>query len=454
MSRIINSSELTSVGPSKMRGDALQIIRAAIDAADPHEAVLRMIQRNGQILNVAGREYDLSRWKHITVIGAGKATQPVALALEQLVGDRISAGLIVLKHGEESRLRQLPVVYASHPVPGEDSQEAGQMLSDLASHAGEDDLVISAFTGGSSALAVLPADGISLVEKQQMNRMLLECGATIFEINAVRKHISRIKGGLLAIQAFPADLICLTVSDVVGDQFDYITDLTVPDTSTYQDAWNTLDKYQLWERIPDSIRRHLLRGPEIETPKSFSYPYQPVLLVPGDAAFQGACAGCQSLGYSVSTVRKELEGDSQDEARRLVSEARRIFTSAPGDVKQALVASGETTVTIESSAGLGGPNQEFAAAAALEILGDPRLVAAAIDMDGIDGPTDAAGGVVDGGTVQRASLSGLKAALSLKNHDAYPFLKASQDLVFTGPTGTNVNDLMFVLYTDGESNSR
>ncbi len=445
MSRIINATEILNVGPYNLRRDALQIIQAAVDAADPYQAAHRLLQREGSHFNAAGSNYDLDQWKHIYVLGAGKATQGIALALEELIGDRIDGGLIVLKHGEESQLRLLPVVHASHPVPNLDSLQAGQKLYDLAANARKGDLVISAFTGGSSALAVLPVQGITLKDKQTLNRLLLECGATIFEINAVRKHISRIKAGGLALQVFPADLICLTVSDVVGDQFDYITDLTVPDTSTYQDAWNTLDKYELWERIPASVCEHLRRAAEIETPKDFTHPYQPVLLVPGDAAYQGALTCCKALGYSVRSVKKELEGDSRQEATALVRMADEWFNSAITDEKSALLASGETTVTIRSAAGKGGPNQEFAAGAALEIFEKPGIVVAAIDMDGTDGPTDAAGAVVDGFSVQRGAEAGVDAATNLEQHNTYEFLKASGDLVFTGPTGTNVNDLMFVL---------
>lgn len=492
---IRNRESLEKHGPARLRADALDILEAAIQAADPYRAAKQAIRLEKDRLQVGSRVYDLREWERIYVLGAGKATQSITLALEELLGERITDGVVVLKRGEHSRLRRARVIYAGHPLPDEGSLRGGRVLLALAQKAGEKDLVISAFTGGSSALAVLPPPGVSLADVQALNRLLLACGATIFEINAVRKHVSRIKGGRLAQQIFPAGLVCLTVSDVVGDRLDYITDLTVPDTSTYLDAWRTLDQYGLWEAIPDSIRAHLRKGPAIETPKSLarlnfvsarssasaatmaeqefrlcsSQPaeqeFRAVLLVPGEAALQGALRGCEALGYRTETLAGAIQGESREEAAALARRAYQAFGEICREVPCALLASGEAVVTLEGgpesggpesgeagkegsrkkSLGSGGPNQEFALSAALAILGQPGVAAAALDLDGSDGPTEAAGALVDGGTIQRARQAGLDAERCLREHDSMALLAATGDLIYTGPTGTNVNDLMLVL---------
>jgi glycerate 2-kinase len=451
---IRNRKSLEQHGPARLRADALNILEAAIQAADPYRAAKQAIQRESDRLRIGPQLVDLREWEHIYVLGAGKATQSIALALEELLGERITDGVVALKRGEHSRLGRVRVITAGHPIPDRGSLRGGRALLALAQKAGRKDLVISAFTGGSSALAVLPPPGVSLADVQDLNRRLLACGATIFEINAVRKHVSRIKGGRLAQQIFPAGLVCLTVSDVVGDRLDYLTDLTVPDTSTYLDAWHTLDQYDLWEAIPGSIRAYLRKGAAIETPKSFNSSYYPVLLVPGEAALQGALGACEALGYRTETLPGALQGDSRDEAVALLRRAYQSFGEICREVPCALLASGETVVTLESgprnwSVGSGtvsgGPNQEFALSAALDIQGQPGVVVAALDLDGSDGPTGAAGALTDGETIRRARQAGLNAQRCLREHDSFRLLAATGDLIYTGPTGTNVNDLMLVL---------
>jgi hydroxypyruvate reductase/glycerate 2-kinase len=332
---------------------------------------------------------------------------------------------------------------AAHPVPDAESLRGGQEVMALARRAGRGDLVFSTITGGSSALLVWPAEGIGLADKQALNRILLSCGASIREINAVRKHASRVKGGRLAEAIFPAELINLTVSDVTGDPLDYITGPTVPDTSTYQDAWRVLDRYELWERVPAPVRAHLERGPEIESPKAFSHAYHSFIVVPGDAACQGAARRCEELGYTAQILTVEMEGESYDQALAFV-EATRSY-EAPG----ALIAGGETVVTLEGECGVGGSNQEFALSAALAIASQAGVVVASVDTDGTDGPTEAAGGLVDGETVARAQGAGFEPEGCRRNHAALALLEATGDLVVTGPTGTNVNDLKLLLRGPG-----
>lgn len=440
-----NRSKLIDHGPSQLRADAVDIIDHAILAADPYWGTLKLIHLAGDLLQIGDYQYNLRDWRHIYVVGAGKATHGIALALEEILGEHITEGVVILKRGEESHLQRIRVVYASHPVPDEASVHGARELIALARKADENDLVISAITGGSSALAVLPPDGVSLADKQCLNELLLSSGASIREINAVRKHVSQFKGGRLALEIFPAELIVLTVSDVVGDPLDYITDPTVPDTSTILDAWNTLDKYRLWDRAPDSIREYLQQGMGTESPKSFEGHFHAFILVTGDAAFKGAVNRAIELGYLATLIPKEIEGESCLQAQDMLDQAMSLFKETRGEMPFILIGRGETIVTIADSRGAGGPNQEFALAAALGIEGLQGIVAVSIDMDGTDGPTDFSGAIVDGWTVARAKERGLEAGEYLKIHNSTVLLNAAEDLIYTGPTGTNVNDLMFIL---------
>jgi glycerate 2-kinase len=324
-------------------------------------------------------------------------------------------------------------------VPDAESQRGAREVVALARRAGRGDLVFAAITGGSSATLVWPPEGIDLPDKQELNRILLTCGASIREINTVRKHASVVKGGRLAEEIFPAELINLTVSDVTGDPLDYITGPTVPDSATYQDAWAVLDKYELWERVPVSVASHLRRGPAIESPKSFSHTYHSFIVVAGDAACLGAAQRAAELGYEARILTTEMEGESCEQAAAFVEAAGAIEPPA------ALIAGGETVVTIEGPCGEGGSNQEFALCAARAMHDRDAVVAASIDTDGTDGPTTAAGGLVDGLTVARARAAGLDVKEHVRAHSALKLLEAVGDLVVTGPTGTNVNDLKLVL---------
>lgn len=443
---VLNRPRLTDHGPSALREAAVDIVEHGIRAADPYRATRALVALEGDRLRVGPLDYDMRDWDHIYAIGAGKATQPIAQALETVLGERLTEAAVILKRGEAQTLRRIRVIEAAHPVPDEESYRGAQEIVRLARRAGRRDLVFAAITGGSSALMIWPPEGVSLADKQALNEILLKSGASIREINAVRKHVSCIKGGRLAQEIFPATLINLTVSDVVGDPLDYITDLTVPDTSTYEDAWRTLDKYELWERLPAPVRAHLRRGAEIETPKAFSRTYHTFVVVPGDAACLGAARRCEELGFETHLVTNAMEGESRDEASAFVAGACEIGSSVPGGPPRAFVAGGETAVTLHGEDhGEGGPNQEFALSAALAVAGRTGVVAAAVDVDGSDGPTGAAGGLVDGDTVSRARAAGFDPVESLRRHATRELLEATGDLVITGPTGTNVNDLMFML---------
>jgi hydroxypyruvate reductase/glycerate 2-kinase len=444
-SQFQNRSALLAHGPTRLREQAVVILESGVRAADPYLAVRQMMSRNGKILNVDGAEYNLDSWRRIFVIGAGKATQSLALAVEDVLGDYLTGGLVVVKRGEVRGLSRIPSMEAAHPVPDQASYEGAQRIAEIAQTAEANDLVVATFTGGSSALLTLPPEGVPLRDKQELNQILLDSGMSIIEMNNIRKHVSQIKGGWLGQSIFPADLISLTVSDVIDDPVDYITDLTVPDTSTYLDAWKALDKYKLWDRVPISIRQYLKRGEEIETPKQYDFPYQVFTPVTSRAACEGAAQRCCELGYTTEILTHSMEGESSLQARGFVDAAFEFANQHSGQ-PCAVLASGETVVTlIDEEHGEGGPNQEFALSAALAIEGCDHVVITSIGTDGTDGPGDACGGLVDGETTTRAQTRGLNPTALLEQHASQTLLAATGDLLISGPTGTNVNDVILAL---------
>lgn len=448
---IKNTAKLIAHGQSAVRQAALSIIEKALAGADPYRAVHRLIDLNGDRLRIGEVSLDLSRRPRIFVLGAGKATYPIALALEEILGDRISDGVVICKHGQQGALQRSDMLLAAHPIPDEAGFEGARRSLELARRTGPGDIVLCCYTGGSSALLPYPVPGISLDEKKTVNRLLLSCGANIVEINAVRKHLSRVKGGRLAAAVHSeAVLVNLTVSDVIGDPLDYITDPTVPDTSTLEDARATLSRYGLWERVPLSVARHLKedgKGRETPKPHDFSrralYSY---ILVPGDAACVAAADAARALGFATMILSTRLEGESAELGRTFAAVAREIAEDGrPLKPPCVVVGGGETTVKIDEEFGLGGPNQEFALAAAPGIAASEEVLIAGIDSDGTDGPTDLAGGLVDGATSTRAREAGIDLDAHLRRHDVTRVLMALGDAIETGATGTNVNDLKLLV---------
>jgi len=277
---------------------ALQMINAALEASNPYQVTRKLVHLDGDILQVGPHRYDLSKRGNIYVLGTGKATFPIARALEEILGDRITQGLVVLKKGQTERLDRIRIIEASHPIPDRNGFQGAREILNLANSAREGDIVFACITGGSSALLPMPVDSVTLGEKKRVNRLLLSSGASIFEINAVRKHLSKIKGGRLAEALFPAELINLTVSDVIGDPLDYITDPTVPDSSTFADALKTLRKYDLLKKVPSSVCAHIEKGDsEHETPKDFgTMPYHNFILTNNESACEAAAAMARPLG--------------------------------------------------------------------------------------------------------------------------------------------------------------
>ncbi len=444
---IKNREELISHGLSRDRDAAIEIIEHALAKADPYAATLDLVHLQGDILSIGEQLFDLSGRGKIYLLGAGKATFPVARALEEILGERIADGIIIVKEGQAGDLKRVKVREASHPLPDERGFKAAQEMKSLAEAAQEGDIVFCAISGGSSALAPFPVAGVTLADKRSINKLLLYSGASIREINAVRKHLSQIKGGNLARAIFPAEIINLTVSDVIGDPLDYITDLTVPDTSTFADAINVLKKYDLLEQMPQSAREYLLTSDaEKETPKGFGQmPVHNFIVVKGDAACEAARDKASQLGFASTILTCSLEGESAEAGARLAELAKKTKAEKlPLAAPCAVIAGGETTVTISGACGRGGPNQEIALSAALQLEGD-GTVFAAVDTDGTDGPTEIAGGIVDSSTMKRAREKGLDIKKSLLLHDASAVLLELGDAVITGHTGTNINDLIIML---------
>jgi len=425
-----------------LRRDALTIYRAGLRAADPADAVTRYLKRSR-----------LDRFRNIYVIGAGKAGASMALAAERALGKRVTAGLVNVKDGHLAKLRRIELNQCGHPVPDERGAAGAARIAQVAAAAGRDDLVICLVSGGASALLPLPAEGIALEEKQATTRLLLACGATIHEINAVRKHISRIKGGQLARLAAPARVESLLLSDVIGDDLDVIgSGPTAPDASTFAAAAAILDRYQIRGRVPASVRERLqqgVRGEIAETPK----PADPLFarvrntIVGGNRlALDAAAHAARSLGYRTLILSSTIEGETREVARMHASIAREIAQSGrPARPPACIVTGGETTVTIKGD-GLGGRNQEFVLAAAIDIAGLANTVVFSAGTDGTDGPTDAAGAIADGETLRRNPA----ARDFLERSDSYHYFASLKDLVITGPTNTNVMDVRLVLVGSGK----
>jgi len=447
-SYIRNRLELTSHGCKREREAILNIIEYALRAVDPYQATRELVHLDGCVLNVGQLKIDLSRRGNIYVFGMGKATFAIAKALEEILAERISGGIIIVKRGQAGTLSRIKVREASHPLPGSRGMRAAKELMKMAEEAKEGDIVFCAVTGGSSALAPLPVSEISLKDNRRVTELLLHSGATIREINAVRKHLSRIKGGRMALAIFPAEIINLTVSDVTEDPLDYITGPTVPDSSTFADAISVLKRYNLIHRVPISARNYLQNATlELETPKDFSgLPIHNYVLVKSSTICEAAAEKAKSLGFRPMILTTRLEVESKVAGGLFADIAREIQRySRPIRPPCAVIAGGESTVVIHGKSGFGGPNQEFVIGAALKLNDSDRAVIAAIDSDGTDGPTNIAGGMVDKSTIVRAEEQGCDAFEHLRHHDTSPMLQKVGDAIITGHTGTNVNDLKIML---------
>lgn len=444
----------TSLSVSPHGETISRVLAAAINAVDPEIAVKKYLLRDGNQLFVGDDTFPLDEIENIYVIAFGKASLPMTQAAADILGDQLSAGILITKSQHSSfaiHNSKFTIIEASHPVPDQVGIEGAENVIELLESAAEKDLVLCLISGGGSALLTAPVEGITLDHLQQLNRSLLTCGASIGEINTLRKHLSRVKGGNLARIASPARVASLILSDVIGDPLDVIASgPTVPDTSSFGDAQNIIDRYDIGGELPTPIREHLARGFAgniAETPKPGNAVFENVSnMIIGNnyQAAQAALAEAQALGLNPLLLTTNLEGEANIIGPALAAIAKQIETSGDPIQRPACVAAGgETTVTIKSD-GLGGRNQELALSAVqtLADLRDTYLVALATDGD--DGPTDAAGAVVTGQTLELATRKNLNPAQFLANNDAYHFFEPLGDLLKPGPTLTNVNDLNFI----------
>lgn len=440
---------------------AAQTLRAvfadAVHAVGARDAVLGALRIEAGRLQAGGQTYDLADYRRIVVVGAGKAAAGMAQAVESLLGARIASGLIVVKHGHARPLSFIEQVEAAHPVPDEAGAVSAQRILEMARQADARTLLICLLTGGASALLAAPIEGVTLSDKQQTTALLLNSGASIAELNAVRKHLSAIKGGRLAQAAYPARVLALMLSDVIGDPPDVIASgPTAPDASQFADAWAVVARYGLQDKLPIRVVDYLRRGLAGDAPETVKAgdeglaTTQNLIVASNRLALEAARRHASLAGWPSRIVTAELGGEAREVASSLAQLARaELAQMAPGE-RRCLLFGGETTVTVRG-AGRGGRNQELALAFALAVDGLEGVSLLSGGTDGGDGPTDAAGALVDGATAARARRVGLAPEDFLACNDSCTFFQSldaatgSTCHLITGPTDTNVMDVLVLL---------
>jgi hydroxypyruvate reductase len=430
------------------------LFTAAVAAVDPRSLIRWIAQLEGGDLVIRPpgeqiRPYQVPLRGRILLIGAGKGAGFLAQGLIDVCLGQTIQGVIVVPAGQQLEIPHVTVVYGEHPVPGEGSVRGAEAIFTLLARKQPDDLICFCLTGGASSLLVSPVEGVPLADKIVVNQLLLACGADIHEVNSVRKHLSRIKGGQLARHAFPNHIVSFVLSDVLNDDLSTIgSGPTVPDTSTFADVWEILSRYGLLERLPTSVHSYLLagcKGFKPETPKSddliFSHAY-PVLVGSNRLALEAAALTARALGFMPQVFSPPLSGDTTETARVFAQTLRSLLRHCHEPL--CVLAGGETTVRVTGQ-GKGGRNQEFALVVAEELQNEGNWALLSAGTDGIDGPTNAAGAFVNGMTVARGQQKGLKASSFLKENDSYTFFATLNDLFVPGPTGTNVMDIKIAL---------
>lgn len=458
---VLNEPGINISVPDDDRQALLTLFNAALVAVAPYHAVLNAVSIEHDRLRLACMMYELESFQRIIVVGAGKATAQMALAVESLLGDKIAAGLIVVKYGHTTPLSLIEQVEAAHPVPDEAGIAGAQRILQMMQAADDKTLVICLLSGGASALLVYPVEGITLQDEQETTRLLLNSGASITELNAVRKHLSMVKGGRLAQAAYPAQLLALIISDVIDDPIDVIASgPTTADSSTFTDALAVITKYRLQEKVPLNVVDYLQNGSANKFPEtvkagdpSLSKTHN-VIIASIHQALNAAREQAMAFGFDVRIVSESLQGEARNAAQLLAQVAREKLGVMKNGERCCLLCGGETTVIVRGN-GRGGRNQELALAFALEVEGWPGVSLLSAGTDGGDGPTDAAGAIVDGATALRARRLGLDPLMYLNRNDSYDFfekLDAASDErshLKTGPTGTNVMDMQIILLVKG-----
>ena len=436
------------------RRAAMLAMEEALRAADPRRFVERAVRLREGTLVAGGRSFRLDRYRRVLVIGAGKASCLMAEGVWRILGERVTEGLVIIPEyqREVPELGRIRFERSTHPLPTLKGVRAVRRMLEVVGRPGEDDMVLCLISGGGSSLMPMPAEGVKLRDKAATTEMLMKAGADIRELNCVRKHLSAIKGGRLAERLFPATVLTLVVSDVVGDDIGFVASgPTVPDATTYRMARSVLVRRSLWGSVPESVRRRIQEGVEgrvPETPKPgsgvFSRVHNVLIGTNRDACI-AAVRRLRVEGYRARLLSTRIQGEAREVGRRLGLLARRAVGA-----RVAFVAGGETTVRVVGK-GRGGRNQELALAAAMRMEGARGAALLAFSTDGVDGPTDAAGAIADWRTVERASAIGMDPARYLEENDSYDFFRRLGDLVMTGPTGANVNDVVIALVSRRKS---
>src|SRR2546425_3520656 len=461
MPRSVEPSEALSAlsrrQKSPARRDAIGAIAAGLEAADPRKLLSKHVRLEGHSLRIGSRNFDLSRFDRVFVLGGGKASPLMASEVEKILGDRISEGLVNVPGYLTSVPRTRFVVFhkATHPLPSMTGAKGVEKMLVMTRNLTVQDLVVCVLSGGGSSLMPLPMPGLSISDKILVTDLLLKSGARIEEINTVRKHLSAVKGGRLAELLYPATVIVLIISDVVSDRLDSIASGPLaPDETTFANAELVLKKYRLWDRIPKSVRQAIDKGRRgflPETPKKGSRVFNHVYsFIVGSNRDSSAAAArfLRTAGYTTPILSTMLQGEARDAGRVISSLLRDSTVSRFGPARPfALVAGGETTVTVKGT-GLGGRNQELVLSASLGLAGEQGFAVGSMDTDGIDGPTHAAGAIASEKTVEQATRQRLDPESFLEKNDSYHFFAKLNSLIITGPTGTNVGDLLVAVATD------
>ncbi|MGD0056544.1 MAG: glycerate kinase [Methanomassiliicoccales archaeon] len=436
--RITNWDQLLAKGDRKARAHLFQVLEAAVDAVDPYRCVKDAMSLEGDVLSVGGRVYPLSRFDGVLVVGAGKASKRMAEALDEVLGDRITAGTVnFLAEGTVGRIK---LHKSTHPHPGPDGMKGAVEIMRMCEAATEKDLVICLISGGGSAMMPCPAEGVTLEEKGIAAQLLMLRGARVDELNAVRRHLSCLKGGNLAKLAYPASVLSLIVSDVVGDPLESISSgPTAPDPTTYDDAMAILSKYRLLEEVPRSVLHHLQTAKD-ENPKVGEKIFDRVsnvIIASNEVALLAAERKARNLGYNTMVLTSSLEGEAREVGRALSAIGNWIIqTSTPIPPPALVIAGGETTVTVRGL-GRGGRNCEVVLSSLQDL--DEGVTVLSFGTDGIDGSSDSGGAIGDRGTWKDDAL------VFLESNDSASYFGREGGLIVTGPTGTNVGDVVLVM---------
>ena len=436
---------------AQLKNHALQIFKEALEAVNPRRCVLEHIKLTRSVLGIDDREYDLERYGSIFVIAFGKAASSMGKAVEEVLGGRITDGIVVSNSQPPFTFSKLKFYLSNHPIPDGRSLNAAKGIISILESAGENDLVIFLISGGGSSLLAMPAPGISMGDKRKVTEMLLRAGMDTYAINTVRKHLSQIKGGGLLKRALPAETITLILSDVVGDRLDTIASgPTVPDSTTFEDAWRIIEELRLEHRIPPQVVLHLEEGRKGKIPETLKQgefeadKVQTVIVGSNFKALVSAEKKAAELGYNTLLLSSQIKGEAKEIGKAITAIALDIERFGIPVVRPAcLIFGGETTVTVRGS-GKGGSCTETALSFSMGTMGS-NVLGLFCGTDGIDGPTDAAGAVCDGTTIERARAINLNARSYIIQNDSYAFFEKLGDLIRTGPTGTNVMDIGVII---------